>query len=105
MAKKAEAQQIGTVVQQVLARTAKQRGVLANIQRQWGGLVGKALAGHTKPVSLLHGRLIVHADRPGDAFALSYQRAQLLERLQATATERVEEIIIRPGEVKNAIRS
>ena len=64
-------QRIGEVIQRVLTHAKQQHGALFAIQRDWTKLVGRALAGHTKPVSLHRGRLIVHADRPGDSFALS----------------------------------
>ena len=93
-------QRIDAVVSSVLKETTKQHGALFAIQRRWKRLVGGALAAHTKPVSLRQGRLVVYVDRPGDGFALSYQRARLLEQLQATAKKPVEDIVIRPGEVK-----
>ena len=96
------AQRIGDVIPGVLQRTRQRHGALLAIQRAWGRLVGKQLVRHTRPVSLRRGRLIVHADRPGDGFALSYQRTQLLEGLRATAKKPVEDIVIRPGDVKHA---
>ena len=94
-------QRIDAVVSNVLKQTTKEHGALFAIQRRWKRLVGKALAAHTKPVSLRRGRLVIHVDRPGDGFALSYQRTQLLEQLQAMAKKGVEDIVIRPGDVKN----
>jgi len=93
-------QHVGPVIRDVLRLARAQHGALAAIQQDWGRLVGKALAAHTRPVSLRSGRLTVHAERPGDSFALSYQRPQLLERLRAAAAGRVEEIVVRPGEVR-----
>lgn len=93
-------QPIGPVIQDVLKRVGTQHEALAAIQRDWRRLVGQPIAAHTRPVSLRHGRLVVHAARPGDSFALSYQRVRLLERLQAATQGRVEEIIVRPGSVE-----
>ena len=90
---------LDALIPAVLRQTARRHAPLRNIQRSWGWLVGKQLAAHTKPVSLRHGRLIVHVAGPGDGFALNYQRAKLLERLQTTIKIRVEDIIIRAGEV------
>jgi hypothetical protein len=84
----------------VLKRVERRRGTLLVIQRGWNKLVGKRLAAHTKPVSLQRGRLIVHVDRPGDNFALSYQRSELLERLRTVTRGRVEELVIWPGDTK-----
>ncbi len=90
---------IDEVLSRVLQRTAAQHKSLFLIQRRWTRLVGKELAAHTKPVSLRRGRLVVHADCPGDSFALNYRRPQLLARLKTTTQERVEELVIRAGEI------
>lgn len=93
-----QVQRIGPIVSAVLSQTKQSHGALHVVQRAWSRLVGKGLAAHTKPVSLRRGRLVVRADRPGDGFTLSYQRMQLLERLQDLTKGRVDEIVIRPGE-------
>ena len=97
--KQPDVQQIGSVIPTVVRQAQQQRRTLLRIQRGWSRLVGRRLAAHSKAVSLRRGRLVVHVDRPGDSFTLSYQRAQLLERLQETTKGRVEELIIRPGEL------
>ena len=90
---------IGALLPAVLQQVERHAKPLQTIQARWGRLVGRALAGHTKPVSLRRGRLIVLAEQPGDGFALNYRRAQLLERLQRTRECRglIQEIVIRPG--------
>ena len=93
---------IGAVLPAVLQQAAQRHGALFAIQRRWRRLVGKPLAEHTRPVSLRRGRLVVHADQPGDGFALNYERPRLLERLQRTTEGRVEEIVIRAGEPTQA---
>ena len=89
---------IGLVIPRVLKRAKQRRGPLVSIQRSWSRLVGKALAEHTRPVGLQRGRLIVCAELPGDGFALRYERARLLGRLQAATKGKVEDIVIRPGD-------
>ena len=93
------APRIGAVIPAVLKQTRQQHGPLFAVQRGWKRLVGKELAAHTKPVSLRRGRLVIHVDRPGDSFALSYQRPRLMQRLDAVTRGRVEDIVIRAGEV------
>lgn len=88
---------IRTVLASVLQHAQAQHAPLEQIQRQWRALVGRVLAAHTRPVSLRRGRLVVHADHPGDSFMLSYQRVTLLQHLQTMSNARVEEIVIRPG--------
>ena len=94
-----DAKPVRGVIDDVLRQTAKRQRPLFAIQRRWTRLVGKRLAAHTRPVSLRRGRLIVHADQPGDSFALSYARPRLLEQLQGSAAGGVEEIVIRAGAV------
>ena len=91
-----------TIVSAVLEQTAKQQQPLFTIQRRWGQLVGKALAAHTKPVSLRRGRLVVYVEQPGDGYALNFQRTALLKRLQTTTKGRVEELVVRPGDLSRA---
>ena len=95
---RATTQHIGSVVSKVLRRM-RPKGPLVMIQRDWSGLVGRELAAHSKPVSLRRGRLIVHVNRPGESFTLNYRRPQLLARLQKAAKTRVEELVIRAGEI------
>ena len=94
-----DAKPVRGVIDDVLRQTAKRQRPLFAIQRRWTRLVGKRLAAHTRPVSLRRGRLIVHADQPGDSFALNYARPRLLEQLQGSAAGGVEEIVIRAGAV------
>ena len=98
-----QAERIGAVIPAVIRQLEHQRRALRTVQEEWGRLVGKRLAAHTRPVSLRHGRLVVHVERPGDGFALSYARVELVERLRASTQGKVEEMVIRPGEIKNAL--
>lgn len=93
------AKRIDAIVSAVIKQAARRQQPLFTIQHRWGQLVGKALAAHTRPVSLRRGRLVVHVEQPGDGYALNYRRAALLKRLQATTKGRVEELVIRPGEL------
>jgi hypothetical protein len=89
---------IRALLPDVLKRVEQRHRTLFTIQRSWGRLVGKRLAAHTRPLSLLRGGLVVAVDHPGDGFMLSYQRPRLLERLQAAVPGKVQEIIIRPAD-------
>lgn len=90
-------QRIGAILPAILGTAKQQHGTLRAIQQQWGELVGKGLAAHTKPVSFRRGRLVIQADRSGDSFTLNYQREQLLNRLRESTS--VEELVIRVGAV------
>ena len=93
------AKPVVALIHEMLQRAAREHRPLFAIQRRWPRLVGKQLAAHTRPVSLRRGRLVVHADRPGDNFALNYARPKLLQQLQAAEQGSVEEIVIRAGSV------
>ena len=72
---------------------------LDELRRAWGKAVGKPLAAHSKPVSLRHGRLVVHVEHPGDSFALNYAREQLKARLQRATKTPIDDIVFRAGDV------
>ena len=94
-----EPSSIATVLPAVLHQAQQRYGLLHQVQESWGTLVGKRLAAHTAPVSLRHGRLIVHVDRPGDGFTLNFQRQQLVSQLKARTNGAVEELVIRVGDL------
>ena len=94
------AKRIDALIPEVMRQAAQEHGPLFTIQRGWSRLVGKVLAAHTQPVSLRRGRLVIHADQPGDSFALNYARPRLLKQLQTKTKGRVEEIVIRAGELR-----
>ena len=92
-------QRIGDVLAAVVQQAAQRYATVSMLQRRWSRLVGKPLAAHTKPMSLRRGQLVVHTDQPGASFALSYERARLMERLQQATKGKVKELVIRPGEL------
>ncbi len=97
---KGKPQPIGAVVSAVLARAKQQHGEIEAIRRRWRTLVGPTLAAHTKPLSLRRGRLVVLSEGPGESFTLSYQRARLLAQLRRSTKGAVDELVIRPGTVR-----
>jgi hypothetical protein len=97
MTAKAKPESLAALLPNVLKRVEEHHAGLAAVRHAWSGLVGKALAKHTHPVSLRRGRLVVSAERPGDSYLLSYKRTELLEQLRRITEGRVEELIVRPG--------
>lgn len=95
----AQVSTLGQLLPQVVVRAAKNHEVISTVQRRWEKLVGRTLSQHTRPVGLRRGRLIVHVDRPGDAFTLSYRREGLLERLKDLTKGCVEELVVRAGQI------
>jgi len=53
---------------------------LTRLFERWEGLVGPAMAAHTRPVSLVRGTLVVTVDQPGWAAQISWLEADLLRR-------------------------
>jgi hypothetical protein len=93
------AQRLSAILPAVLRQAAGQREALHRVQQRWARLVGRTLAAHSKPVSLRRGRLVVHVDRPGETFALSFRKADVLDQLAAEGRGQIVELILRPGEV------
>ena len=92
-------ERISMVIPRVLKRTRAQQQTLSKIQRNWRGLVGAALATHSRPVSLRRGRLIIHVEEPGDSFALEYRRPKVLQRLETLVPGQVQARVARAGQV------
>ena len=95
----ASAQSIGKLLEGLLAQTHKQQSALFEIQQAWQKIVGKRFAAHTKPVGIRKGKLVIHVDRPGENFELSYDRRRLLEIIKKLTLGKVTEIVIRAGKV------
>lgn len=91
---------IREVIPNIVRQAAQQHETIQRLRDEWRRLVGKELAKHTKPASLRRGTLYVHADEPGASFILSLEKPRLLAQLQARAKRPIEEIVIRPGEIK-----
>lgn len=99
MAARHKPQRLGDLVPGVLQAVRRNSRPVACLQQRWTRLVGPELAGHTKPVSLRRGRLIVHAEQPGDSYALQFQREAILKRVRRASGGRVEELVVRIGDV------
>ena len=54
---------------------------LTTLFGDWAGIVGPAMAAHTRPLSLTRGVLAVAVDQPGWATQITYLEADLLRRL------------------------
>ena len=81
--------------------------VLERVFSDWPELVGPALAGHTRPLSLRGGVLLVAVDDPAWGTEVRYRSADLLarisSRLGAAAPGRVE-VSVRPSGARPAGR-
>lgn len=75
---------------------------LFTIQRAWPKVVGRQLAAHAQPVSLRRGRLVVSVDRPGESFALTFKRVDVMAQLNQLVDGAVHELVIRPGNPRKA---
>lgn len=97
--RKRAAAPIGSVLAGVLREAEKQHGALQHIQQRWRHWVGKGVAEHARPVSMRGKRLVIHVDRPAHNFTLKYRREELLERVKAETKGKVQELVIRAGEL------
>lgn len=95
----ATAASITTVLAGVLRGARRRHRELLGLQRTWARLVSQRVAEHARPVSLYRGRLVVHVDRPGENFMLSFERVRLLERLRRATKGGVTDLVLRPGEI------
>lgn len=89
---------LSALIPSVLKGVEREHRALAAVQRLWREVAGRELAAHTKPVSLRRGRLVVSVEGPGDNFALSFQRKQIVDRLRDATGGKVDEMVIRPGD-------
>lgn len=78
-------------------------GVLATLFARWPDIAGEDLAEHSRPLRLVHRRLVVEVDDPAWAARLRLLESSLLARLAASLGEgRVE--AIRPRVARKAVR-
>ena len=92
-------QPIGKLLEGWLAHAQKQQKPLFEVQKAWSKIVGKPLAAHTKAVSVRKGKLVIHVDRPGENFELSYDRECVLKRVKKITQNKVTEIVVRAGKI------
>ena len=90
---------IGELIPTIVRKASVAHQTIQQLQREWRRLVGKELAGHTKPASLRRKTLCVYTDEPGASFLLSMEKGALLAKLNQRTHGQIEELIIRPGEV------
>ena len=89
---------IGELLPHVLKETSEKHQTLQRFERQWRQLVGREIAQHTKLVSFRRGTLYVQTDHPGASFTVQLDKPRLLQRLNGAGTQKVDDIVIRPGD-------
>ena len=94
---KAPDERINALIPGVLRQVERRHTALFAIQQRWTRLVGRRLAAHTRPISLRRSQLVVQVDRPGDGFALRYERPAVLDRIRALGGAPVDDLVIRPA--------
>lgn len=90
---------IGKLLEGWLAEQHKQTSVLFEIQQAWSKIVGHKLAAHTRPVSIRKGKLVVHVDRPGENYELSFERERVASRIKKIAGDKILTIVVRAGKI------
>jgi len=95
--KRTASEPIAQVLSGLLLRVQQEQRPLFLIQQAWPKVVGRRLAAHAKPVSFRRGRLVVAVDRPGESFALTFKRVDVVAQLNQLVEGAVHEMVIRPG--------
>ena len=90
---------IGELIPDIVQKASVTHQTIQQLQQEWPRLVGKALAGHTRPAGLRRKTLCVYTDEPGASFLLSMGKDALLAKLRQRTRGQIEALIIRPGEV------
>ncbi|MBI4323418.1 MAG: DUF721 domain-containing protein [Candidatus Omnitrophica bacterium] len=90
---------IGELIPKIVQQALTTHQTIQQLQQEWRRLVGKELAGHTRPASLRHKTLCVYTDEPGASFLLAMEKDALLAKLNQRTHGQIEELIIRPGEI------
>ncbi|MBI3319616.1 MAG: DUF721 domain-containing protein [Candidatus Omnitrophica bacterium] len=96
---KREPQLIGRVIPAVIREVTSQHRPVQELQQGWEQLVGKTLAAHTRPARLLGTTLYIQTDDPGANFLLSLEKPRILAAIRALGTHRIDEVIVRTGEL------
>ena len=92
-------QRMADLLPKVLQQVKTQHEAIARLQQQWPRMVGRELAGQSRPVSLRRGRLTIHVQDAGTHFTLSLRLPALRQQLQRRLGGRVAEMVIRVGTV------
>ncbi len=89
----------------VRSLSAADMTTVRNVFDGWDEIVGPAIAAHARPVKLDGTTLVVDVDEPGWATQLRYLQNELIERLVAHGTARVERLELRVGGSRSRRRS
>jgi hypothetical protein len=93
---------IGEVISDFVKNAKARIQPIHKIQDAWPKVVGQKLCAHTRPATLVRGRLKVISDDPGSSFILDIEKHKILQRLASMEKDsraHVKEIVIRAGEI------
>lgn len=93
-------QRMADLLPKILQQAKTQHEAIAMLQQQWPRMVGRELAGQSRPVSLRRGRLTIHVQDAGTHFALSLRLPALRQQAQRRSGGRVTELVIRAGTIE-----
>ena len=99
--RKNAAEPIGNVVKNVVEGLGHSKKSDAHkILSLWSGLVGRAMAQHSRPAGLARGRLLVNVDESAWLYQINLQKAKLLSAIQKkVGKQKVRELQFRIGKI------
>jgi predicted nucleic acid-binding Zn ribbon protein len=77
----------------------KEGGSETDFPALWEKVAGKDASGHTKPVSLTKGRLVVNVSDSSRLYTLSLKKKELIEGLNKELKKKIKEIRFKIGEI------
>jgi hypothetical protein len=90
-------QHIAATIDSLLQQIKKQQGPVLWLQRNWGAIVGDALAQHSIPKQLSSKTLLVEVSGPGEGYLFRMEQQSILEKIQKHTGLTVERIQTRQG--------
>ncbi|MBI2884604.1 MAG: DUF721 domain-containing protein [Candidatus Omnitrophica bacterium] len=101
--KRREVDPLGALLPGILKQAGARQQALQQVQAAWAAAVGRAMAAHTKPVSIRRGVVYVQTDEPGASFTLTFEKTRLVRALQQAAPDaKIEDVVLRAGHVPGA---
>ncbi len=89
----------GDLIPKVLRETTKRHEVMHRMQVEWPRIVGKALAGRSKPVAIRRKRLYVHISEPAASFELTMKKPHVLAKAHTIVGEELVDLVLRAGSI------
>jgi hypothetical protein len=93
------AKPISDLIKEVVGQAKERQRPINEISKFWSGAAGKKIASRTRPAMLKKGALIVLSSDPGASFLLDIEKQNILKKLNSEISFKINEIVIRSGEI------